>query len=107
MADTAVVVSVRYGDVPKWLKGPHSKCGRSAYRRKGSNPFISVSYMDKEKHRDEESTQMVTVTEKFRWLRGMQKSLWKMASERRTEPDVWKQENGKAATGSACYSGRV
>ena len=89
MADTAVVVSVRYGDVPKWLKGPHSKCGRSAYRRKGSNPFISVSYMDKEKHRDEESTQMATVTEKSRWLRGMQKSLWKMASERRTEPDTW------------------
>ncbi|MCI6995331.1 MAG: hypothetical protein MR936_00720 [Eubacterium sp.] len=45
--------------------------------------------MDKEKHRDEESTQMVTVTEKSRWLRGMQKSLWKMASERRTEPDTW------------------
>ena len=67
------------------MKGPHSKCGRSVHRRKGSNPFISVSHMDKEKHRDEESTQMATVTEKSRWLRGMQENLWKMASERRTE----------------------
>ena len=47
------------------MKGPHSKCGRSVHRRKGSNPFISVSHMDKEKHRDEESTQMVTVTEAY------------------------------------------
>ena len=31
-----------YGDVPKWLKGPHSKCGRSGNRREGSNPSISV-----------------------------------------------------------------
>ena len=31
-----------FGDVPKWLKGPHSKCGRSGNRREGSNPSISV-----------------------------------------------------------------
>ena len=32
-----------YGDVPKWLKGPHSKCGRSGVpRRKSSNLFISA-----------------------------------------------------------------
>ena len=30
------------GDVPKWLKGPHSKCGRSGNRREGSNPSISA-----------------------------------------------------------------
>ena len=34
------------GDVPKWLKGPHSKCGRSGNRRKGSNPFISALFID-------------------------------------------------------------
>ena len=33
-----------YGDVPKWLKGPHSKCGRSGVpRRKSSNLFISAT----------------------------------------------------------------
>ena len=26
----------------KWLKGPHSKCGRSGNRREGSNPSISA-----------------------------------------------------------------
>ncbi len=31
-----------FGDVPKWLKGPHSKCGRSGNRREGSNPSISA-----------------------------------------------------------------
>ena len=31
------------GDVPKWLKGPHSKCGRSGNRREGSNPSNSVT----------------------------------------------------------------
>ena len=31
-----------FGDVPKWLKGPHSKCGRSGNRRMGSNPIISA-----------------------------------------------------------------
>ena len=30
------------GDVPKWLKGPHSKCGRSGNRCEGSNPSISA-----------------------------------------------------------------
>ncbi len=30
------------GDVPKWLKGPHSKCGRSGNRRESSNLSISV-----------------------------------------------------------------
>ena len=33
------------GDVPKWLKGPHSKCGRSGNRREGSNPSISAVYI--------------------------------------------------------------
>ncbi len=33
---------VLYGVVPKWLKGPHSKCGRSGNRREGSNPSNSV-----------------------------------------------------------------
>ena len=31
-----------YGDVPKWLKGPHSKCGRSGNRRESSNLSISA-----------------------------------------------------------------
>ena len=31
------------GDVPKWLKGPHSKCGRSGNRRESSNLSISVT----------------------------------------------------------------
>ena len=31
-----------YGDVPKWLKGPHSKCGRPGNRCEGSNPSISA-----------------------------------------------------------------
>ena len=30
------------GDVPKWLKGPHSKCGRPGNRCEGSNPSISA-----------------------------------------------------------------
>ena len=30
------------GDVPKWLKGPHSKCGRRVTVRGGSNPSISA-----------------------------------------------------------------
>ena len=30
------------GDIPKWLKGPHSKCGRSGNRRESSNLSISV-----------------------------------------------------------------
>ena len=33
---------VLYGVVPKWLKGPHSKCGRSGNRREGSNPSNSA-----------------------------------------------------------------
>ena len=33
----------RFGDVPKWLKGPHSKCGRSGNRRESSNLSISVT----------------------------------------------------------------
>ena len=32
----------RFGDVPKWLKGPHSKCGRPVNRCEGSNPSISA-----------------------------------------------------------------
>ena len=33
-----------FGDVPKWLKGPHSKCGRSGVpRRESSNLSISVT----------------------------------------------------------------
>ena len=32
-----------FGDVPKWLKGPHSKCGRSGDpRRESSNLSISA-----------------------------------------------------------------
>ncbi len=32
-----------FGDVPKWLKGPHSKCGRSGVpRRESSNLSISA-----------------------------------------------------------------
>ena len=31
-----------HGDVPKWLKGPDSKSGRSVRRRMGSNPIISA-----------------------------------------------------------------
>lgn len=38
-----VAGKLQYGDVPKRLKGPHSKCGRSGNRRKGSNPFISAN----------------------------------------------------------------
>ena len=38
----SIMYSFGYGDVPKWLKGPHSKCGRSGNRREGSNPSISV-----------------------------------------------------------------
>ena len=37
-----IIIKVCTGDVPKWLKGPHSKCGRSGNRREGSNPSISV-----------------------------------------------------------------
>ena len=32
---------LKYGDVPKWLKGPHSKCGRSA--QTGARVQISSS----------------------------------------------------------------
>ena len=28
MRGTACIIVPLYGDVPKWLKGPHSKCGR-------------------------------------------------------------------------------
>lgn len=35
-------IQVTFGDVPKWLKGPHSKCGRSGNRRESSNLSISV-----------------------------------------------------------------
>ena len=31
------------GDVPKWFKGPHSKCGRPGDRCVGSNPTISAT----------------------------------------------------------------
>lgn len=37
-----ISLEVKYGDVPKWLKGPHSKCGRSGNRRESSNLSISV-----------------------------------------------------------------
>ena len=33
---------VGHGDVPKRLKGPHSKCGRPGNRCEGSNPSISA-----------------------------------------------------------------
>ena len=36
------IVKLYCGDVPKWLKGPDSKSGRSVRRRMGSNPIISV-----------------------------------------------------------------
>lgn len=36
------IIKSNFGDVPKWLKGPHSKCGRSGNRRVGSNPTISA-----------------------------------------------------------------
>ena len=38
----AVIIVTAFGDVPKWLKGPHSKCGRSGNRRESSNLSISV-----------------------------------------------------------------
>ena len=34
--------AVKHGGVPKRLKGPHSKCGRSGNRRGGSNPSSSA-----------------------------------------------------------------
>ena len=34
--------SVPSGDVPKWLKGPHSKCGRGVKARESSNLSISA-----------------------------------------------------------------
>ena len=37
-----VADKVLHGDVPKRLKGPHSKCGRSGNRRESSNLSISV-----------------------------------------------------------------
>lgn len=37
-----VAGKLQYGDVPKRLKGPHSKCGRSGNRRESSNLSISV-----------------------------------------------------------------
>ena len=32
-----------FGDVPKWLKGPHSKCGRRVTARESSNLSISAT----------------------------------------------------------------
>ena len=32
----------QFGDVPKWLKGPHSKCGRGVKTRESSNLSISA-----------------------------------------------------------------
>ena len=40
------------GDVPKWLKGPHSKCGRRVTARGGSNPSISAKHPERESVRD-------------------------------------------------------
>lgn len=37
-----VAGKLQYGDVPKRLKGPHSKCGRSGNRRESSNLSISA-----------------------------------------------------------------
>ncbi len=34
-----------YGEVPKWLKGPVLKTGRSCKRRLGSNPSFSAIYI--------------------------------------------------------------
>ena len=30
------------GEIPKWSKGPHSKCGSQCKLGKGSNPFLSA-----------------------------------------------------------------
>lgn len=46
-----------------------------------------MKYDKKEKHRDEESTCTTVITENSRRLRGMWQGEWKMASERRTEPE--------------------
>lgn len=37
-----VAGKLQYGDVPKRLKGPHSKCGRSGNWRESSNLSISA-----------------------------------------------------------------
>ncbi|MDO5541358.1 MAG: hypothetical protein Q4F83_15045 [Eubacteriales bacterium] len=56
------------------------------------------------KRSEEESTFMAGITEKSRLLRGMCQRRWKMASEWCTELGA---EHSQAATGAACYSGRV
>ena len=43
----AIIISMFQGDVPKWLKGPHSKCGRSAIT--GARVQIPPSPFGKEK----------------------------------------------------------
>lgn len=62
--------------------------------------YVSIIYICK--HSDGESTYISHFTEIFPWLRGINENIWKMAPERRTEAKV-----AKAATGSACYSGKV
>lgn len=42
MVNYRVYYNGYFGDVPKRLKGPHSKCGRPGNRCEGSNPSISV-----------------------------------------------------------------
>lgn len=39
---SVAIIERQFGDVPKWLKGPHSKCGRSGNRRESSNLSISA-----------------------------------------------------------------
>ncbi len=41
-ADTDIIFALRYGDVPKWLKGADSKSARRCKACGGSNPSISA-----------------------------------------------------------------
>ena len=40
--DNIQAFEIAYGDVPKWLKGPHSKCGRRVTPCESSNLSISA-----------------------------------------------------------------
>ena len=57
-----------FGDVPKWLKGPHSKCGRSGNpRRESSNLSISAK-LSLDVHRVPSSAFSFALRSRLDWL---------------------------------------
>ena len=62
------LLSCIFGDVPKWLKGPHSKCGRSGNpRRESSNLSISAK-LSLDAHRVPSSAFSFALRSRLDWL---------------------------------------